>query len=235
MLGAGAVRVELTNDQLELAVTLAIDNYRQRSSRSMEEAWLHLDCEPGVSVYTLPQEVELITKIYRRGNGLMQSSGSTIDPFSLAYANSYLLSAVRSSGSGNLLTYELYSQFDKTVGLMFGREIIFSWDNVTKRLVLQRDIKNQEELLLWAYHSRPDDVLFADRLVYPWLRLWALAEAKCILGMVRGKLSAIPGPNGPITLNGDALIQEGNADKERLIDELKRHVDGSAPLGFFIG
>lgn len=235
MLGSGMVRIELTNDQLDLSVRLAIDTYRQKSSNAMEEAWLHLDLTSDQSTYTLPNEVFLVRKIFRKGNGIMQGTGSTIDPFSLAYANSYLLTAVRGQGGGNLLTYELYHQFDKTVGLMFGREINFNWDSVTKRLTLHRNIRGNEEVLLWAYHMRPDEVLLKDHMCYPWLRSWALAEAKTILGRVRGKLSAIPGPNGPISLNGDQLIQEANTEKENLLMQLKRYGDGSKPLGFFFG
>ena len=235
MLGGGVVRVELTDDPLELAVQLAVDIYRQKSSSAMEEAWLHLDLSTNEAVYTLPQEVVLVRKIFRRGNGVMQSTGSSVDPFSLAYSNSYLLSAVRGASGGGLLTYELYHQFDKTVGLIFGREINFNWNSVSKRLTLHRDIKGNEGVLLWAYHMRPEETLLQDHMCYPWLRNWALAEAKAMLGRVRGKLSAIPGPNGPISLNGDLLLQEAQAEKEQLLEQLKRYGDGSKPLGFFFG
>jgi hypothetical protein len=234
-LGAGMVRVELTNDQLDLAITLALDTYKQRSAGAKEEAWLSFVLHEGQSTYTLPDEVQQVRKIFRRGNGVTQGSGSTMDPFSLAYSNTYLLSAVKGSGGGGLLTYDLYSQFDKTVGMMFGREIMFNWNSVTKNLTLHRDIRGTEDVLLWAYHMKPDEVLLADFMIKPWLRSWAIAESKIILGKIRGKISAIPGPNGGISLNGDAMVQEGTQEKADLLIELKNRVDGSAPLGFIIG
>lgn len=235
MLGGGAVRIELTDDQLEYAITVAVENYRQRSSNSVEEAWLHLTLEQDQSVYTLPKEVIQVRQLMRRGHGqLGPTAGANLDPFSLAYANSYMLSAVK-GGGGGLLTYDLQHQFQETVGRMFGREINFNYNHVTHTLTLHRDVRGREDILMWAFHMKPDIQLFNDYMCYPWLRDWALAEAKIILGRIRGKISAIPGPNGPINLNGDALIQEGKQEHQELIDQLKRNVDGQRPLGFIIG
>lgn len=235
LLGGGGVRIELTDDQLNVAIDMAVQNYRQRSSKSVEEAWLHLTLEQDQSVYTLPSEVQQVRKLFRRGHGqLGPTAGANLDPFSLAYANSYMLSAVR-GGGGGLLTYELQHQFQETIGRMFGREIIFNFNSVTKKMTLHRDVRGPEDVMLWAYHFRPEENLLQDFQCYPWIRDWALAEAKIILGRVRGKISAIPGPNGSINLNGEALIQEGKQDQERLIEDLRRRVDGASPLGFVFG
>ena len=234
MLGYGMVRVELTDDALELAVNLAIDKFRQKASNAYEEAWLELNLQMNQSVYTLPNEVEHVRKIFRRGNGVVAGTQGTMDPFALAYANSYLQSAVRGS-SGGLLTYELQHSFDKTAGRMFGREIIFQWNPVSKQLTLNRDIRGGEEVMLWSYILKPEEMIFKDHLIRPWLRDWTLAECKIILGRVRGKISAIPGPNGAINLNGDALVKEGMAEKEYLLDQLKRYGTGSMPLSFIFG
>lgn len=235
LLGGGGVRIELTDEQLDVAIDMAVENYRQRSTGAFEEAWLHLTLEQDQSVYKLPKEVQTVRKIFRRGHGQMgPTAGANLDPFSLAYANSYMLSAVR-GGGGGLLTYELQHQFQETVGRMFGREINFNYNPVTKNLTLHRDVRGPEDVMLWAYHFRPEENLFADYQCGPWLRDWALSESKIMLGRVRGKISAIPGPNGPINLNGDALIQEGKQDQTQLIDDLRRRVDGSMPLGFIIG
>lgn len=235
MLGGGMVRIELNDAQLDIAIDMAVSNYRQRSANAMEEAWLHLELQADQSTYTLPQEVQLVRKIFRRGHGQMgQTSGANLDPFSLAYANSYMMAAA-TGGAGGLLTYELQHQFQETLGMMFGREIIFNFNPVSRVLTLHRDVRGSEEVVLWAYHMRPEENLLLDFKCAPWVRDWAIAEAKIMLGRIRGKISAIPGPNGPINLNGDALIQEGKQDQERLIDDLRRRVDGAQPLGFFYG
>lgn len=235
LLGGGSVRVELKDEQIEIAIDIAVQTYRQRSSGSVEEAWLHMTLEEGQSTYTLPQEVQQVRKIYRRGHGQMgQTAGANLDPFSLAYANSYMLSAAK-GGGGGLLTYELQHQMQETMGKMFGREINFNYNHVTKQMTIHRDVHGQEDVLLWAYHFRPEENLHVDFQAGPWIRDWALAECKIILGRVRGKISSIPGPNGPISLNGDALVQEGKEDHKQLLEDMKRYTAGGAPLGFLIG
>ena len=56
-LGGGMVDVELDRDHYDLAIDKSLQKFRQRSSRSVEEAFLVLPLEPGVSEYTLPYEI----------------------------------------------------------------------------------------------------------------------------------------------------------------------------------
>lgn len=58
-----------------------------------------------------------------------------------------------------------------------------------------------------------------------WIRKYALATCKEILGGVRNKVSSIPIPNGDVTLNGSELVQAGREDKERYISELKKELE----------
>lgn len=235
MLGAGAVEVEITDGQLEIAIDNAVANYRAWSSASKEEAFLHMKLYASESSYVLPTEVEIVRRIYRRGNGVVSGSGATVDPFSLAYSNTYLLSAVRGSTGGGLLTYELYHQFDETVAKMFGREIMFQWNPVNKKLILERDIRGEEEVLLHVFQNIPEGMLFLQQMSYPWLRDWALSEAMIMLGRNRSKFATLPGPQGTFSMDGDSLKQEGQALQEQLKLRLQRYEDGGTPLGFIIG
>lgn len=58
-----------------------------------------------------------------------------------------------------------------------------------------------------------------------WIKKYALAITKEMLGYVRGKYSSMPIPDGEVTLNYDALLQDGKAEKEALITELKETLD----------
>jgi hypothetical protein len=235
MLGAGAVNVEITDGQLEIAIDNAVENYRAWSSASKEEAFLHMKLYPSESVYVLPTEVEIVRRIYRRGNGVVSGEGSTVDPFSLAYSNTYLLSAVRGATGGGLLTYDLYHQFDETVARLFGREIIFQWNSVNKKLIIDRDIRGTEEVLLHVFQNVPEEMLFRQQMSYPWIRDWTLAEAKIMLGTNRSKFATLPGPQGTFSMDGDTLRQEGFALQEKLEQQLRNYKDGGMPLGFIIG
>ena len=58
-----------------------------------------------------------------------------------------------------------------------------------------------------------------------WIRKYALALAKEMLGFIRGKYSSIPIPNSEITLNGSDLLSAGQTEKEALLTELKETLD----------
>lgn len=54
-----------------------------------------------------------------------------------------------------------------------------------------------------------------------WVYHYALALAKIVLGNIRSKYQTIPIPNSQITLDGNILRQEGAAEKELLITQLR--------------
>ena len=54
-----------------------------------------------------------------------------------------------------------------------------------------------------------------------WIRRFALALCKEMLGQVRSKFGSVPIPGDNITLNGTALISEGKDEQDKLREELK--------------
>tara|TARA_A100001515_G_scaffold104104_1_gene84761 strand:- start:240 stop:1541 length:1302 start_codon:yes stop_codon:yes gene_type:complete len=58
-----------------------------------------------------------------------------------------------------------------------------------------------------------------------WIRRFALALSKEMLGLIRSKFATIPIPNESVTLNGPALVSEAKAEQQALRDELKTVLD----------
>lgn len=58
-----------------------------------------------------------------------------------------------------------------------------------------------------------------------WIRRFALALSKEMLGLVRSKFSSIPIPGNDLSMNGDALISAGKEEQNALRDELKETLD----------
>ncbi len=58
-----------------------------------------------------------------------------------------------------------------------------------------------------------------------WIRRFCLALCKETLGQVRSKLGSVPIPGNDVTLNGTALISEGQAEQDKLREELKTVFD----------
>jgi hypothetical protein len=54
-----------------------------------------------------------------------------------------------------------------------------------------------------------------------WIRRYALAVSKEILGQVRSKFSSVPIPGENVQLNGTALVNEGKEEQKSLKEELK--------------
>jgi len=54
-----------------------------------------------------------------------------------------------------------------------------------------------------------------------WIRRYALAICKEMLGQVRSKFGGVPIPNDQVTLNGDALLAQAKEEQTALRDELK--------------
>lgn len=228
-MGHGIIDVELDPEHINLAITMAFDRYRQRSQNAQEESFLFITLLPDTQTYTLPDEVMEVRNIYRRNMSATGGGGSSIDPFSMSYINSlYMIGRPGGFGAGAvgmLATYELANGFQKLVGTMFGQDLMFKWNVASKKLFIERKFVAPEEVLLHIYNRKPDEMLLADDYARVWLRDWATAKAKHILAQARGKFGALAGPQGGITLNGEALKIEATEEMTRLEDELKNFVD----------
>lgn len=237
-LGHGIIDLELDPAHADFAVTAAFSRYRQRSGNAIEESFLFLDLQPDVATYTLPDEVQEVRSIYRRSIG-GSAGGAAIDPFSLAFTNSlYMIQnpgGLGGSGAGMLATYDFAMQYQSLIGRMFGRDIMYTWDTAQKKLTLHRRMSNVEQIAIHIYNARPENVLLMDVYARPWLRDWAVAVCKQIMGEARSKFSSLAGPQGGITLNGDALKTESKAEMERLDNEITQFVDQHDGMPFVIG
>lgn len=238
MLGGGLVDIELDPEHYDFAVTSAIDRYRQRSGNSLEESFVFFTVQPEVSVYTLPPEVQEVRDIYRRTIGGTSGGGVQVDPFSLAFTNNlYLINnpAGSGSGTGTLALWDFAAQYQETVARMFGRDVTYTWNRATHKLLLHRKFTGQEEIVLHVYNARPEVSLWNDPLARPWLRDYALAKCKIMLGEAYSKFGQLAGPQGGVNLKGDALKSEGKEELDRLELEAFNLFDGSEGYGFVIG
>lgn len=236
MLGDGMVDVELDPVHYETALSRALAKYRQRGDSSVEESYMFLTMQQDENTYILPKEVIEVRQVFRRSIGSRTGSGdggTVFEPFNLAYTNTYLLS---SSNMGGLLTYELFAQYQELVGRMFGSFIEFKWHQQTRKLtILQRPRNSNEELMLYTYNYRPDIGILNDMYAGQWVKDYALANCKIMLGNAREKFASIAGPQGGTQLNGAALKAEGTAEIEKLENDLMQQVAGGRGYTFIIG
>lgn len=233
LLGGSVQNVELDPDTYNLCFDIALDRYRQRSVNSTEERIAFLDLQRGQQTYYLPQEVIEVTQIYRRGVASTQGGGAYFEPFAASFASQFVMCGT--GDAGNLTTFEAFAEFQNLVGTMFGQYMTFFWHSASHKLEIQRDIKDQETVLLQIYNFRPEEMLLEDTYARPWLRSRTMAEAMLILGTIRGKYGSFAGPQGGITMNGPALISQATALIEKLDKELTDGTDSFMGYSFVHG
>ena len=233
-LASQIIDLELDAAHYEAAYQKTIGTYRQRAQNAYEESYSFLELVTNVNIYDLPQEVISVRQIYRRTFG--DSTGpfaSNFDPFSQASLNVYLMNF---NVAGGLATYDFYTQYVQQAGRMFGAYMNYTYNPVTKKLQLIRDPKGTgESVLLWTYNLKPEFNLLGDFLIVQWIRDYMTAVCKQIIGEAREKFAQIAGPQGGTNLNGTAMKAEAKEAMDKLVDDLKRYVDGSQPLGIVIG
>lgn len=235
MLGDGMIDVELDPVHYKTAVDRALAVFRQRSDNSVEESYAFLTLEENQNEYILPKEIQQVRQIFRRSVGSRTgggTGGTVFEPFNLAYTNTYLLS---STNMGGLATYELFAGYQELVGKMFGAFINFTWHPQAHKLIIQQRPRSGEEVMLWVYNYKPDFAIISDTYAGQWVKDYSLANCKIMLGQAREKFASIAGPQGGTALNGAALKAEGQADLERLTQELVTLVPGGQGYTWIIG
>jgi len=235
MLGGGMVDVELDPIHYTTAIDRALNKFRQRSSNSVEESFGFITLDVDTNEYYMPKEVMSVRQLFRRSIGSRSGGGqggSLFEPFNLAYSNTYLLA---STNMGGLATYYAFAGYQKQVGKMFGSDVNFTFNNTTKLLTVMQRPQAEEELLVWMYNHRPDFNLLQDPQAGQWLKDYALATCKIMLGEAREKFATIASPQGGTQLNGAALKAEGKAEIEILEQDLINYKDGGMPLTWITG
>lgn len=232
-LGDGLVEVELEHQHYNAALSMSIDKLRQRSDGALEEHDIFITVTPDQTEYTLPAEVQEVRRLYRRGVGAHSGGGATFDPIDAAFYNMNLL---QPNKTGSLATWDFYNQYLETVERVFASQYNFLWYNSTKTLRLIRKPRAQEDVMVRCWTTKGEDAVMMDPYSGPWIRSYALALCKGMLGQARNKFpGGFPGPSGSVTLNGDQLIQQSQVEIEALEKSLEMLVASGDGYGFIVG
>lgn len=235
MLGDGMIDVELDPIHYETALEKTINKFRQRSSHAVEESYGFLELKVNQNEYKLPNEIISVQSVFRRTLGSRSGggTGSSFEPFNLAYTNTYLLNTTM---MGGIATYDMFAQYQEMVGRMFGAYIEFQYIQQSHTIrILQRPFSDGEVLLLRCHNYRPDWNLIEDLYAKQWIRDYTLALCKGMLGEARGKFATIAGPQGGTQLNGADLKSASKEEITALDKELENLVPGGTPMTFIIG
>tara|TARA_R110002073_G_C9453631_1_gene578222 strand:- start:356 stop:1648 length:1293 start_codon:yes stop_codon:yes gene_type:complete len=109
------------------------------------------------------------------------------------------------------------------VGLIKHMWFEFSIENATDPWERVGDIDNGEQGINNMGTLPFDNIPYENinAIGKQWIRRYALALVKEILGRVRSKFGSIPIPGNEVKLDGEALISQGREDQDKLKEELK--------------
>lgn len=233
MLGAPVVEIELDQQNLDAAVDMAMMVFEEYAPSEYFNYYV-FRTTPGVSVYKMPPDVGLIRNVYYKETGDFGFQGSDIGgALPIEY---YYPGGAYSSIQGGLIdpTQPLWGNAGSWA-LYKGYEYMYT--NMSSQIGGWEWIDGLCNIKLYPIPCRTSCVSvhylqkkYDFKQVNYALMSGAYAFARIILGRIRSKYTQLPGPQGGVQLDGQALLAEGNADlKEWMQDLIKKWGDLMGP------
>jgi hypothetical protein len=239
-LGHPVVTVELTEYQMDTAITAGLESFRKRSSTAYRRTFFFLDLMPGQQRYHLVNRtvgfdgIVDITAIYRFTSAFLSSAhGSGV-------FGQVVLQHLYNMGTFDLSSFHLVAQYVEQLEHLFATRLTFHWDEPTRNLDMYHVSVRPERVLMDTVTERTEQELLKDRWSKTWIEKFAAAEARLMLSEIRGKYASLPGAGGGAALNASELIARHDQDKEELYKQIDDFVaDNIEDLGmhstFIIG
>jgi len=240
MLGAPVVQVELDMQQLDAAVDLALQIYEEWAPMEFFKYYV-FPTVPGKSIYTMPAEVGYIRNVYYKQTATFAFQSSDLGgaiPVEYFYPGGAYASIQGGMIDpttpiwGRAGEWSLYSSYEYQYSRLASNIGGWEWYGGYHAIKLYPKPYRSHHVIV-HYIQKNNDY----QRVQEAMQDGALAFAKIMLGRIRSKIKNPPGPNGGVQLDGDTLLQEGNADlKEWKQDLLTRYGDIlPITLGSWIG
>lgn len=229
-LGGSLVDVELSEDEIRLALKRAIRQFQQKGHNTYRKAFLSIDVQPNVKTYTIPDNiVDGIRVIRPNSSGIWSSE----DLFVKKAVDEMLPNKTTGGCTGvDMLEYELTLAKIETYNKYTVQDVDFSFDKFRHQLVVYQAPVRAEKWFVECYENLSEE----EYMDVIWIQQWTSAEAKQMLGQAYRKFSTLAGPHGDVQLSGDALISEARDEMDRLLMDIENMVDGEVGFwGVYLG
>lgn len=224
-LGCDVVGVELSDDQLEDAITEAQEHWMQWVGRVRS---VELLVQPGTVEYSadlLGPDVGSVVDVYfdSQGDGLHDVFGWAdveINPFQYVYEGR--------GGYSGIVQYMMYRESAKAI---VSADKDWEWDHSRQMLILS-PLNSDTRRVMVVYMSRCFDYHYLRPYEWNLFRQYALAKAMKTLANIRMKFPEKPSATGAFSMDGDTMY--ANAETIELnIEEKLRQM--SHPTGILTG
>jgi hypothetical protein len=226
--------VELTEEQFNVAVDNAVDEFRRRADNAYSHRYISFTIKKGQSVYYLndprdhTDKIVTVIKIHR----INQLGISSLSAETGLYAQAFFNQLYQGSNV-DVLSIHMMNQLSELYERVFAGNLTFTWDEPSRQLtVLRRTNVEAERVLLEVSMERTEQELLFDRWARQWLQAWAQSEVMEMLGDIRSKFGNLPGPNGGITLNGSELLSRAETLQTELLRQITDYEVGNGGVNF---
>lgn len=222
MLGAPVVKVELDQQNLDLAVDQSMKIFEDYAGREYFDYYTFFT-SPGKSVYRMPDDVGMIRNVFYKETGQMGFQASDLGgaiPLEYFYpgggegAMGGMLNPIQPiwGRAGEWVLYKQYEQmFSRTSSNLGG------WEWVSDPgYVKLYPVPCRAQKVIVHYLQKCKDWKEVNQA----MQEGALAHAMIMLGHIRGKYAQPPGPGGGMALDGEYMKTKGWEMKEKWQEEL---------------
>lgn len=217
-LGHPVVRVELTDFQIKTAIDEAITALDYHAPFWTNQL-ASFECSGGISQYVLPLHIahNLSYCAYKKTLLSVQNMAGTLesDFFIKYFQDNFVFSNFAVSEFYLLQTHlEMIRKVLSQEG---------SWDLINGNVLQLYPTPVMSESVVLVYRAL--DTYTMHPYYKNFIQRYALAIVKGILGEIRGKYTSLPSPGGGASLNGAALVQQSDQEKEKLKEELLLEIE----------
>jgi hypothetical protein len=217
-LGAPVMKVELSEQNLDIAIDLALQVFEDYAPREYFTYYV-FNTVPGKSIYTLPPDVGLVRNVfYKKQPSLTFNASDLGGALPIEY---YYPGGSYASIQGGLLDpnqpiygrmgeWVLYKQYEQMYSRLSSQIGGWEWIDGLCNIKLY-PIPCRCWPVIVHYLQKKTDFKQVTQAMWE----GALCFAKQMLGEMRRKYKQLPGPQGGVQLNGEELLREGIEGQEK--------------------
>ena len=217
-LGYPVVKVELTPFQIKTAIDEAVQRMSYHAPMWSKQ-YAVFQTVSGQNLYELPQFIadNLTYVVYKKTLLSIQAQAGTLefDYFIKYFQDAHLFSDF---SVGEFYILQMHLEMVRKILSQEG-----SWDVLNNRILQLTPTPVVDDYCILEYRALDANTIHP--AYKSWIKRFALACSKEILGQIRSKFKSLPGPGGGAQLNGDALIEQATKEKEMLLEELLKELE----------
>lgn len=224
LLGYPIIEVELTKEQIDVAIDNALMELRYKSGLGYKRGVFFLDVEPHLQHYILSDATVGFNKIVDVLYLYRMTSAYLGTGIGAGIYGQIAIQQLYTYGKFDLVSYHLVAGYIELMKQLFATEVQFSWDEYSRKLSIYKDFFIRERVLVDAVVEKTEQELLVDRWSAKWIQKYALAQCRLILADIRGKYTTIVAAGGTVTLNASDLRATAEREMQECQDEIDNYI-----------